>query len=77
MLVCMFMSICTCTHGCISVSLFAFVCSCVDKDLETGLSIPGSQHPSVVTFNDPHMGPASAGYSNVPVYSNTREDYFS
>ncbi len=53
------------------------VCSFVDKDLETGLSIPGSQSPSIITFNDLHMGPANAGYSNIPAYSNVRADYFS
>lgn len=63
-------------HPCISVTLFPFVCSCVDKDLETGLSIPGSQSPSVVTANDLHMVPANAGYSNIPVYSNVQADYF-
>lgn len=66
----------TCARDCFS-ALFAFVCSCVDKDLETGLSVPGSQSPSIATVNDLHMGPAGAGYSNIPVYSNVRADCFS
>lgn len=74
MVVCGFM--CTCAHDCLSVTLFSFVCSCVDKDLETGPSIPGSQSPSIVTVNDLHMVPASAAYSNIPVYSNVRGGLF-
>lgn len=60
-------------HACVCLC----VCACVDKDLEAGLCLPGSHSLSTATFNDLHMGPATSGYSNIPVYSNMREDYFS
>lgn len=58
---------------CVCVCLYL----CADKDSETGLSIPGSQSPSIITVNGLHMEPANSGYSNIPVYSNVRADYFS
>lgn len=48
------------------------MCSFVDRDLETDLSESLHHH-----FNDVDMGPANAGYSNIPAYSNVRADYFS
>lgn len=48
------------------------MCSFVDRDLETNLSESLHHH-----FNDLDMGPANAGYSNIPAYSNVRVDYFS
>lgn len=73
-----------CARVCVPAHLAAFhscqpVCICVfvNKDLEPALSIPGRQSLSIVTFNDLHMGPASAGYINIPVYSNVRVDRFS
>jgi len=73
----LFMSSCTRTHGCVSVSLFAFMCSWADKDLESALSVPGSQAPSILAVNGLHMDTANTGYGNIPVYSNMRADYFS
>lgn len=66
-----------CTHVSHPYSLFTLVSSFAEEDLETSLSIPGSQSPSIVTFNDLHMGLANAGYSNIPAYSNVRAEYFS
>lgn len=66
-----------CTHVCCPSSLFTLVSSFVGEDLETSLSIPGSQSPSIVTFNDLHMELANAGYSNIPAYCNVRADHFS
>lgn len=67
--------VCVCARAHMTAFLWDFVCLCADKDLETGLSVPGS--PSIITVNGLHMGPASTGYSNIPVYSNVRVEYFS
>lgn len=42
------------------------ICAFANKDLEPRPSIPGSQSLSIITFNDLHMGPSSAGYIYIP-----------
>lgn len=64
-----------CSCVCVPAHMSLFVCLCADIDLETGLTIPGS--PPIITVNGLHMEPANTCYSNIPVYSNARADYFS
>lgn len=71
--VCACVCVCPCKLHIVSVSLLEFV----SEDLGPCPSIPGSQGLSIITFNDLHMGPFTAGYSNTPAYSNARASGFS
>lgn len=58
------------------LSSAARICVLVNRDLGPLLSIPGRQRLSIITFNGLHMELASAGYINIPAYSNMRADGF-